>query len=37
MDEPVAFHSTGTAQVTREVGERLIAELDAIEAHDSDE
>jgi hypothetical protein len=37
MDEPVTFASTGTAQVPRDVGERLIEELDAIEPHDSDE
>lgn len=28
---PVVFSSTGTAQVPYEVGERLVAETDAIE------
>jgi hypothetical protein len=33
MDEPVEFASTGTAQVSQDVGERLVDELDAIEEH----
>jgi len=37
MDEPVAFASTGTAQVTADVGERLIETLDAIEPYDDHE
>jgi len=31
MDSPVAFSAAGTAQVPAEVGERLVAEVDAIE------
>jgi len=31
MDGPVSFSETGTAQVPFEVGERLVAEIDAIE------
>lgn len=34
MDEPIEFADTGTAQVSQEVGERLIDELDAIEHYD---
>jgi len=30
-DGPVVFSSAGTAQVPYEVGERLVAEIDAIE------
>ena len=36
MDEPISFASTGTAQTTADVGERLIDELDAIEPYDGD-
>ena len=35
MDETIEFADTGTAQVTEEVGERLIEELDAIEHHEN--
>lgn len=31
MSEPVEFSSTGTAQVPDDVGERLVAEIDAIQ------
>ena len=31
MQGPVSFSETGTAQVPFEVGERLVAEIDAIE------
>jgi hypothetical protein len=31
MDGPVSFSEAGTAQVPFEVGERLVAEIDAIE------
>lgn len=37
MDEPVAFASTGTAQVPQDVGERLVSEVDAIEPYDLDD
>jgi len=35
MTEKVEFASTGTAQVSQDVGERLVDELDAIEAVDN--
>lgn len=34
MEEPVEFADTGTAQVTQDVGERLVDELDAIEPYE---
>jgi hypothetical protein len=34
MDEPVAFASTGTAQVDQDTGARLVDELDDIEPYD---
>lgn len=37
MDEPVEFASTGTAQVSQDVGERLVDELEAIEPMEDDE
>jgi hypothetical protein len=35
MSDPVEFASTGTAQVSQDLGERLVAELDAIEEYDN--
>jgi hypothetical protein len=34
MSDPVEFASTGTAQVSKEVGERLVEEYDDIQPHD---
>lgn len=34
MDAPVEFASTGTAQVSQDVGERLVEELEAIEPYE---
>ena len=36
MDGPISFSETGTAQVPFEVGERLVAEIDAIQPKDTD-
>lgn len=37
MSEPVEFHSNGTAQVSADVGEALVAEYDAITEHTDNE
>lgn len=37
MDEPVSFNQSGTAQVPREVGDRLIDELDAVSEYNQDQ
>ncbi|WP_226041566.1 hypothetical protein [Natrinema sp. DC36] len=37
MDEPVEFASTGTAQVSREVGEAMIAHYDDVHEKDTEE
>ena len=37
MDEPVEFASTGTAQVTKEVGEKLVEQVDSISRKEDNE
>lgn len=37
MDEPVEFAATGTARVTRDVGERLVEEVADIEPYESED
>jgi len=37
MDEPVDFSSTGAAQVSADLGERLVDEIDAIEPTEDNE
>lgn len=36
MDEPVSFNENGTAQVSREVGEAMVAHYDVIEPTDTE-
>lgn len=31
MEEPIEFNSNGTAQVTQEIGEQLVAHYDGID------
>lgn len=37
MDEPIEFSDNGLAQVSSDVGEQLVEDLDAVEVHEPED